>query len=449
MTQLPDNWMKEDPAKMMTDASENKEALVLVGVLWLKVVLIALVAIAAQNSRLDLKVRVIGVEELRCRWGGRAGMEKAVGILYEDDRASDSFADLWTDNDEDLTDIPLEGCRFTVTVVDEASKLNINTVTKDQLMELPNMLEEIADAIIDWRDDDDTVSGAGVESSYYETMPYIYRIRNGPFRTIRELLLVKGVSEEYFYGEDTNFNGELDYNERDGDETPPADDGDDELDLGWIEYLTCYSYDKNKDAEGETRININSANQRQLTESLGITSSQAQWIVDNRSNGFSSIADLINNNSPQEPPAGAGGGSAAQEIDLQTFANIADKITVSDDEQTQGKVNINTASVIVLSALLGGDDAALQLAEQVVAYREEQLYGMESIAEIMELGGVSVNTFKQIADLITVRSDVYSIRSVAVAERPRSDGLTVLTEAVIDRTDSPYELLYWYQGAGH
>ena len=439
---------RETPGALRLALCER--GLVLVGVLWLKIILLAIVALSAQNSRLDLKVRALGTEELRCRWASRAGVEKAVGILNEDPRECDDLTELWSNNDEDFNDIALERCRFTVRVIDQASKLNINTATKEQLMELPEMLEDIADAIIDWRDNNETISGAGAEAEYYETLPYPYRVRNGPFRTIRELLLVRGVTEELFYGEDTNFNGQLDYNENDGDQSPPNDDANGELDLGWIEYLCCYSYANNTDAEGETRININSANRRTLEDSLGIKSSHARWIVDNRNHD--SIADLINNNSPQEPQPG--NSSNAQPIDLQTFGSIADKITVSNNEKTEGKININTASEIVLSALLGGDESGMQLAEQIVGYREEQLYGMESIAEILQFGGMSVNTFKEIADSVTVRSDVYTILCFATAERASSsglanDGLTIRTEVVVDRSSTPYEILYWYQGANN
>ncbi|MBA7687564.1 hypothetical protein ES703_96028 [subsurface metagenome] len=66
-------------------------------------------------------------------------------------------------------------------------------------------------------------------------------------RTIRELLLVRGVTGRLLYGEDTNQNGQLDSNERDGDRSPPDDNEDGRLDKGLIEYLTCYSYDKNVD----------------------------------------------------------------------------------------------------------------------------------------------------------------------------------------------------------
>ena len=414
--------------KMCT--KDNKKGLVLVGVLWVVIVLIVLVSVLGRTSRLDTKVCLARTEALRCKWACRAGIEKAIGILNEDTRESDHLLDLWSDNEEDFNDILLERCWFTVRVVDEASKLNINTVTKGQLLALPEMVEEIADSIIDWRDDDDTPSEGGAEGGYYENLLFGYMARNGPFRTIRELLLVKDVTPELLYGEDTNFNDQLDYNEQDGDKSAPNDDGDSELDKGWIAYLTCYSYDNNKDAEGNQKININEANENQLTSSLNISSSQAGDIVAGQPH--ESIGDLID------------GG-----LDSQTFSQIADKITVDSGEKVPGKVNINTASGIVLAALLGGGDTAEQTAAEIITYREGLLYGMESIGELVQMPSMTTNTFKNIAGSITTRSDVFTIRCVATVDRNVISGATLETEAVVDRSSSPCKILYWYQGASN
>ena len=92
--------------------------------------------------------------------------------------------------------------------------------------------------------------------------------------------------------------------------------------------------------------NINQADQQQLESDLGLPTAQAKWIVDNRSGGYKSIADLINSNSAKTPPDSSGGGGGqnqAQPIDLQTFGQIADKITISGEQKIVGKVNINTA----------------------------------------------------------------------------------------------------------
>jgi type II secretory pathway component PulK len=390
----------------------NKKGLVIVAVLWTIVVLMILVAVLGRKSRLDMKVSMARIEAVRCKWACRAGAEKAVAVLNEDETDNDSLLDLWSDSDEDFNDIPLENCLFNVRVIDEASKLNINYVTKDQLMGLQDMLEEIADAIIDWRDNNDNPSGLGVESGYYESLEFGYMARNGPFRTIRELLLVKDVTPELFYGEDTNFNGVLDYNERDGDATPPIDDGDTELDLGWIAHLTCYTP---AEGAGQSSGNQSSGNQSSDNQGSGNQSSDNQ----SSDNQDSQNEDNQNQNNQN---------SSAQEY---------------------AKVNINTASEIVLTALLGGGEDAESAALDIIAYRETAENGIEAISELTSEGILSNNVFSQIENYITTSSDVFTIYCIATADRSGRPGAKLQTEVVVNRSSRPYEVLFSYQGTNN
>jgi type II secretory pathway component PulK len=430
--------------------ARDNQGMILIAVLWMIAVMTALAAIVGQTSRLNMKMAASATDEVRCKWACRAGTENAIAVLAEDLKDSDSLLDLWSDNDEDFNDIELERCRYSVRVTDEAGKLNINTVTKDQLMALPYMEEYIADAILDWRDGDDEPQTQGVEAGYYENQLVPYKIRNGPLRTIRELLQVKGVTEDLLYGEDTNLNGQLDSNEKDRELSPPLDNGDEVLDQGWIAFLTCYSYEKNVDADGNPRININQADQKRLESDLGLPSAQAKWIVDNRGGGYKSIADLINDKSPKTSSGPSSGGgqnqNQAEPIDVQTFAQIADKITVSGEQKILGKVNINTAPREVLVALFGGDEQAEQLAHTVMANRSSLLYGFQSIAELLDQQSMTLEKFKAIAEQITIRSDVFTIRCFATAQ---TSGARMQTECVVDRSETPGAILYWYQGANY
>jgi type II secretory pathway component PulK len=352
--------------------------------------------------------------------------------------------------------VPLERCRYTVRVIDEAGKLNINIITREQLMTLPYMEEDIADAIVDWRDRDDNPQSGGVEIGYYANLPIPYTIRNGPLRTVRELLLVKGVTAELLFGEDTNLNGQLDANEKDGAASPPLDNGDEYLDEGWLAYLTCYSYENNVDADGNARVNINQASEQQLTSQLGLRQPQARWIVQNRGRGYQSIADIISGGSGAGSQSASGNRSnrnnnnnnqnATEPIDQQTFGSIADRLTISGEQKVPGKININTARWEVLAVLFGGDDQAEQLAHTVVADRSSLLYGYQSIADLLNQQSMSLERFKRIADMITVRSDVFTIRAVATAE---VGGAAVQTECVVDRSAAPGTVLYQYQGANY
>ena len=397
---------------MTAGIHRKNKGLVIIAVLWRVVVLMVMTAILGRKSRLDMKVSLARTEAVRCKWACRAGIEKAIAVLNEDETENDGLLDLWSENPEDFNDVMLEKCFFTVRVIDESSKLNINAATKEQLLGLPDMVEEIADAIIDWRDSDDMPSGAGVESGYYEGLTYGYLARNGPFRTLRELLLVKDVTEELFYGEDTNLNGRLDYNERDGQESPPADDGDNMLDMGWAAYLTCYTNENNTSGEGQTSGDTGqpSENQTQPSENQGRTSGSQEQTSENNN---------------------------------QTSGDTGQ--TSESTVQISAKVNINTASDIVLAALFGGGDEAERSAQAILGYRDTVVDGIEDVSELTEQGILSNEIFGQIEDYITTSSDIFTIRCFATADRNGVNGTTLHTEAVVDRSSTPFKILFWYQ----
>jgi type II secretory pathway component PulK len=88
-------------------------------------------------------------------------------------------------------------------LTDEAGKLDINTATEQQLINLPNMTQDIVDSIIDWRDADSTPGGEGAEDPYYQSLPTPYQCKNANFETVEELMLVKGIDADVLFGTDT------------------------------------------------------------------------------------------------------------------------------------------------------------------------------------------------------------------------------------------------------
>ena len=256
-----------------TEGLQHRPAgIVLVAVLWIVALLTVMVTVIAKTTRLDNRMLISRSDAVRSYWAIKAGVERGIALLNDDFATSDSLMDIWWDNEEDCNDIRLQGCVFSIRITDEARKLNINSATKKQLMHLPDMTEEIADSILDWRDDNHSISAQGAEAGYYRNLHPAYEIRNGPFQTLRELLLVKEMDRQLLFGEDTNLNGQLDYHENDGDQNSPVDNEDDRLDKGWFDLLTCYSYEENKDKNGNKRININKADEQALINGLDISS---------------------------------------------------------------------------------------------------------------------------------------------------------------------------------
>jgi general secretion pathway protein K len=449
--------------------NSDTDGMVLIAVLWIVAVLTVIVAVLGRKSMLDSKVCLARMEATRCKWACRAGIEKAIAILNEDERETDCLMDLWNDNPMDFNDVQLENCQFTVQVIDETSKLNINTATREQLLGLPYMTEDVADAIIDWRDTDETPSEVGVEGGYYENLPYGYLPRNGPFRTIRELLLVRGVTEELFYGEDTNLNGHLDYNEMDGNATPPNDNGDNVLDQGWAAYLTCYptgssgtgtgqtsqstgqtsqSTGQTSQSTGQTNQSTGQTNQStgQTNQSTGQTSQNTGQT--NRSTGQTNQSTGQTNQSTGQTSQSTGQTSQSTGQTSQSTGQTTTG-TTQTGTQTTGLINVNTASDIVLAALLGGGDEALNTAQAIIRYRDTLMYGIETPSELVDAGIISNEDYQLIQNYITVTSNIFTIRCVATAERNGPYGATLQTEAVIDRSTSPYKILYWFQGASN
>ncbi len=80
-------------------------------------------------------------------------------------------------------------------------KVWLNLLSSEEYELTEEEAENIIEAIVDWIDEDDDVYGfGGAESSYYQSLESPYLTRNGPMEFIEELLLVKGITSELFYG---------------------------------------------------------------------------------------------------------------------------------------------------------------------------------------------------------------------------------------------------------
>ena len=101
----------------------------------------------------------------------------------------------------------LGGGVFKVRLIDEGGKINLNRADETLLRRIFTNLdiEEprrtiLVDSILDWIDPDDLHRTNGAESDYYQSLAPAYSAKNGPFTTIEELLWVRGVTPELFFG---------------------------------------------------------------------------------------------------------------------------------------------------------------------------------------------------------------------------------------------------------
>ena len=98
---------------------------------------------------------------------------------------------------------------FSYRITDEEARLNVNARQPGTLEKLLQELEVdkterdvIVDSIEDWRDGNDLARVNGAESEYYLKLPIPYRPRNGNLQHVSELLQLKGITPEIYYGHD-------------------------------------------------------------------------------------------------------------------------------------------------------------------------------------------------------------------------------------------------------
>jgi type II secretory pathway component PulK len=125
--------------------------------------------------------------------------------------------------------------------VDEAGKVNINTAPLEMLLRLPGMTDDLAAAIMDWRDEDSEVSNFGAENEFYLSQPQAYYCKNAPFEAVEEMLLVRGSTVELLYGQNYLMRGAK--NQELAGSIAPI--GDPQLARGLFDLLTVYSIEPN------------------------------------------------------------------------------------------------------------------------------------------------------------------------------------------------------------
>jgi competence ComEA-like helix-hairpin-helix protein len=352
-----------------------------------------------------------------------AGIEKAKALLYLDARdrrrTNKNHTGQLYDDARDFREVRLGRGQFSVFhraaqdaggqvlygVGDEESRLNLNNAAPDILTKLDGMTSDLAAAIIDWRDSDDVVSPGGAEKEYYASLSPPYLPRNGAFETIRELLMVRGVTTKLLFGDDVNQNGLLDMEEEAPDQDREAD-----RDQGWAGVLTVDSTVRNVNAAGNVRVNVQTADETALTGVKGITSDIARPIMSYRNqNQFTSLADLLDvtaargngqNQGPVDP-------NAPKVISMDLLMDVADDLTTDSDDTQAGAININTAGLTVLTCLPGID---ANLAHAIINYRQSEGFFPNTVS-LLKVDGMTRDIFKPIAKLLTARSETFRILS--------------------------------------
>lgn len=358
---------------------------VLVIVLWISLGLVTLALYFAHSTSLALKSsdqKAAGIESDQAIEGATRYVSYVIAnleepglmpsrSLYRNEAELVGDATFWLlgrNTDELTPTVPY------FSLVDEGSKLNLNTATLEMLQALPlDNMALVAGAILDWRDtDSDIRADGGAEEETYLRMTPPYRCKNGKFETVEELKWVQGVTTKLLYGEDTNRNGILDPNENDGDASPPYDDNrDGKLDPGLVEYVTVFSRASNTRTNGQQKVNVTGTGVAQRAASLF----QEKFGADRGNQILRQLPGNSNSRSVLEF-------YVRSRMTADEFALVAQDLTGSNGQFQEGLVNVNTASETVLACIPG---IGSTFASQLVNYRKSNPDKLRSVAWVMEV----------------------------------------------------------------
>ena len=467
----------------------------LISTLWLLTVLSVLATHFLYSIRLEQRAQANFADRTKFHYAAKAGFERAVVMLRMDETPYDSLGENWAEGLEEQIGEGLQSrnaLTYRVKISDEGAKININTADR-------NMIEGLL-----------TLMGyQAVEATEPPLAEAIEQAR--PYRTVRDLARVQGMTPELLYGQqvagDPNAVGDA------GSDIGTDTTGMQQNGPGLVDLLTVYSIDKNTDASGNARVNINNADGQELTQIQGnnnqLVFSQGEKDALVQQREFDSIGNLIdatavteqvfNNirerisveNSEEEEDIvnintadagelqtldGIDEGIAERIIDHrnsegnfqnvdqlkevkliteQEFSSIVDQITTTDDAIISGVININTAPQEILQLLPGMDT---DKAGAIISHRESQpedsqkaealeeagIEGnpFENISQLLEVEGIDMGTFRQIAELVTYRSYGFLVETEGVDNLGKSVASCV---GALDRTGEQIVTKYWRQ----
>ena len=268
----------------------DSKGVALIMVIWVIAVLSVVVLEFSFAMRTEVNITKNYKEELQLYAMAEGGVQRAIAELInkhdprvQQMRRTLKFEEIPSEKKEWVTDgrsYPLSFDQGTseIRIMSEAGKVNINIVSESMLRKIIGQLglegearDIVADSILDWRDPDDFYRVNGAENDYYQSLKEPYNCKNGNLDSIEELLLVRGVTPDLFYGKKGMKKGE--------EELKVSQ-------IGLKDIFSIYS-------PGE-QVDINSATPLVLSVVLGVPKEISQLIVKAREEkGFENQQDLL------------------------------------------------------------------------------------------------------------------------------------------------------------
>lgn len=201
----------------------TEAGIALILVLGAIIVLTSIVAGFTYSMKMEARLAQNFQSDSEMHWMARSGVEMARYILAQElntpsGRLADSLNQKWAGGVGLITNDILAGIslkdnvigrgRFSIEIKDQERRFNINSADRQVLQHTLDLMGVnasqqgmIIDSILDWRDPDNDpmINGAESDDFYLRQSPP-YFAKNGPIDDLSELLLVKGMTPELFWG---------------------------------------------------------------------------------------------------------------------------------------------------------------------------------------------------------------------------------------------------------
>lgn len=196
------------------DRYGSQRGIALIVTLWLLVILIVMVFSFSLSVRTESLAAYTNKERIENKFLAEAGIERAIMEIfyrsfYKNQNVILDNSGVW-EADGTVYREQLEDGYYRTSIINESGKLDINSLSDMSGIILNNLLvnlgilkenaDTIVDSILDWKDEDDLHRLNGAENEYYEALPKPYKAKNGPFDSVEELILVRGVTRDILYG---------------------------------------------------------------------------------------------------------------------------------------------------------------------------------------------------------------------------------------------------------
>ena len=215
------SWSKQGKKLGMIKVLMNERGVALILVILMISIIIAVTLQLNISSRSEIYEAANLGDGIRATCAAKSGFYMGEALLAEDTNNFDSLNEDWA-NLESVSagsGTLFDGEHFGLNIEDESGKIPINSLIKEndeyndgikellkRFLSLPEFdideqqVRDIVDAVKDWMDEDNEVTGFGAENMYYGGLEKPYSCKNAPLDCIEELLMIKGITEDLYYG---------------------------------------------------------------------------------------------------------------------------------------------------------------------------------------------------------------------------------------------------------